>query len=86
MSNSLTYTIEPLNEPRGEGWGWEPCDEQDATCFAVICVESGEVRDGSAPDDPRASWKLLSTRVQQNENQSLALLLVRPARYLRHTG
>jgi hypothetical protein len=48
MSNSLTYTIEPLNEPRGEGGGWEPCDERDATCFAVICVESGEVMD--APD------------------------------------
>jgi hypothetical protein len=43
-----TYTIEPLNEPRGEGGGWEPCDEQDATCFAVICVESNEVMD--APD------------------------------------
>jgi hypothetical protein len=42
------YTIEPMNEPRGEGNGWEPCNEQDATCFAVICVERDEAID--APD------------------------------------
>jgi hypothetical protein len=44
----MQYKIEPMNEPLGEGNGWELCDEQDATCFAVICVERDELV--AAPD------------------------------------
>jgi len=43
-----TYTIEPMNEPRGEGNGWDVCDEQDATCFGVRCLVRDELV--AAPD------------------------------------
>lgn len=29
------YIIEPSNEPRGQGNGWELCDEHKATCFWI---------------------------------------------------
>jgi hypothetical protein len=29
------YTIEPNNEPWGEGNGWERCEPDEATAFAV---------------------------------------------------
>ena len=39
----MPYDIEPLNEPRGLGCGWEPCEERDATCFAVRCLKTDDV-------------------------------------------
>jgi hypothetical protein len=43
-----TFMIEPMNEPRGEGNGWEPCEEHSATCFAVVCLDRDEI--WAAPD------------------------------------
>ena len=35
------YTIEPVNEPDGEGNGWVPCDRQKATLFEIWDGASG---------------------------------------------
>ena len=44
----MPYVVEPMNEPRGEGNGWEPCEENAATCFAVLCLDRDEIL--AAPD------------------------------------
>jgi hypothetical protein len=43
------YTIEPMNEPNGEGNGWDHCAEDEATIF-VVCENATDDDQGAVED------------------------------------
>jgi hypothetical protein len=55
------YLIEPRNEPRGEGNGWDLCPYAEATGYAVWCIwEDGEDEFLSQFDTREAAQEFIS--------------------------
>jgi hypothetical protein len=55
MTLELYFMIEPSHEPRGQGNGWELCDEHKATCF-FIRRNCGELYEGLETRQQAEEW------------------------------
>ena len=50
------YLIEPINEPDGEGNGWDECDESEATMFRIWDIEADQQVEAFATRAEAERW------------------------------